>query len=91
MREKAFRSCGFHEAAAAGNRTKVNECFALGFDAEVFMAAHAGGGGDAAAADAALRGLWEEHVSLPRGERDALLRSGMLRRERAPLVRAQRE
>lgn len=84
MRSKAFRSCGYHAAAEAGDRAKVNECFALGFDADVFMAAHASreDGGP----DAALRRLWEEHVALPREERDVLLRSGLLRRERAPLV-----
>lgn len=64
-------------------KKKVNECFALGFDADVFMAAHAAAEGDA---DAALRRLWEEHVALPREERDALLRGGLLRRERAPLA-----
>jgi hypothetical protein len=79
LRAKAARSCPFAADAAAGNRTKVDECFVMGYDADVFMAANAQAG-----SEEQLRALFSSRVSLPRHLVDAHLRTGLLREERAP-------
>jgi hypothetical protein len=79
-------------AAAAGNRTGVDACFVMGFDADVFIAAHARNDGSKnsssadAAADAALRALFDARIALPPAVRAAQTRTGLLRRERSVAV-----
>lgn len=79
LRAKAARSCPFAADAAAGNRTKVDDCFVMGFDADVFMASNAQTG-----SEEQLRALFASRVSLPRHLVDTHLRTGLLREERAP-------
>jgi len=79
LRQKAERSCPFAEAAAAGNRTQVEQCFVMGFDADVFMAAHQRRG-----SEQALRRIFEARVALPPRLVHEQLRTGLLREERAP-------
>ncbi len=73
-------------AAAAGNRTGVDACFVMGFDADVFIAAHAARNGTDADADAALRALFDARIALPPSVRAAQTRTGLLRRERSVAV-----
>jgi hypothetical protein len=81
MRAKAARSCPFTAAAAAGNRSAIEACFVMGFDADIFMAANSGAG-----AEAALRRIFRERIALPPATREAQLRTGLLRRVHAPAV-----
>jgi hypothetical protein len=81
MRAKALRSCPLPEAAAAaarGNRTAVEKCFVLGFDADVYMAAHAG-----QHSETELDRLFDERIRPPADALRRLRRVGLLREERA--------
>jgi hypothetical protein len=78
MRSKAARSCPFGEAAASGNRSAVDACYVMGFDADVYMAAHSPN------SDAELATLFAQRISLPTQLVSTHLRTGLLRRERAP-------
>lgn len=79
LRAKAARSCPFAADAMAGNRTAVDACFVMGFDADVFMAANSPAG-----SEEQLRALFASRVSLPGPRVEAHLRTGLLREEKAP-------
>lgn len=80
MRRKASgSSCPHVDAARRGEREVVNQCFVMGFDAEVFVSSAQGD-------DAGLERLFRRRVTVSPEKVDAQLRTGLLRRIHAPSV-----
>jgi len=78
MASKARRACpGLDASAARENASLLSDCFVMGFDADVWLAAHS------PEPDAALGKLFMRRVALPAEAVRAHLRTGVLRRERA--------